>query len=64
MFVVTCPMREDKLAYALETHGRRIGVRKIASSVAQDAVAGLMDSLYPSRPSPTDPWLRVWSDAN
>lgn len=59
MFVVTCPMRDDRLALTLESVGQFKGFRRIGSSVAEDAVAALMTRLYGEPvpvPSP-DPWV-------
>jgi hypothetical protein len=58
MFVVTCPMREDKLALTLERFGRYDGFRAVTSPVIGDAIESLTTRLY-GKPIP----VRLGRDA-
>jgi hypothetical protein len=54
MFVVTCPMRDDRLALTLETAGRYDGFRAISSPVVHDAVESMFSRMY-GKPIPLAP---------
>lgn len=58
MFVVTCPMRDDRLALTLETVGQFDGFRRVTSPVVMDAIEHLTAHLY-DKPIP----VRLGRDA-
>jgi hypothetical protein len=54
VFVLTCPMRDDKLALTLERHGRYDGITTPGTTATTFVVEGLTTRLY-GKPIPLAP---------